>query len=159
MIQALEAVLGVGGIAGDKVEMLEFQGDQPPLPVQRFVPEPVGNGQGRLLREDGGAGVALLLGAAPELLVTRRIHHQLPRLHFCLLQAEAIGVGAAEEIIEALLHAGAQAVDVPGNQFHADASHTITISKNIVTKNNIDCKRPEPEITKNTPGKTEKNKA
>ena len=70
------------------------------------------------LRKDGGAGVALFLGAAPVLVVARQVERDLPRLEFCLLQAENVRIQRTERVREALCHTGAQPVDVPGYKSH-----------------------------------------
>ena len=50
--------------------------------------------------------------------VARQIQLDLKRLRLRLLQAEEIGVQRPEGVLKALLQAGADAVDVPRDQFH-----------------------------------------
>ncbi len=75
---------------------------------------------GRVLGENGGAGIALFLRAVPVRRVSRG-----PELldvvgaAFGFLQAKHVGFLGVEVIEKILLQHGAQAVDVPGNQFHA----------------------------------------
>ena len=53
-----------------------------------------------------------------ELLPARQVQFDLMRLCLRLLQAEEIGVQRPEGVLKALLQAGADAVDVPRDQFH-----------------------------------------
>ena len=75
--------------------------------------------------EDGGAGVALLLGVAPIALVAGKVQLDLPLLELGLLQADEIGVKAPEDLLEALFLHGAQAVHIPGNESHFVSSRRI----------------------------------
>ena len=68
--------------------------------------------------EDSDAGIALFLGAVPVLVVARKIKVGLVRLHLGLAQAEDVGVLGLKKIKKALARTGAQAVYIPGNQFH-----------------------------------------
>jgi len=69
--------------------------------------------------ENGGAGIALLLGAVPIGGVVAR-----PELFDVVggatgfLEAEDVGLFGVEEFEEVAFEEGAEAVDVPGNQFH-----------------------------------------
>ena len=68
--------------------------------------------------EDGRAGIALFIGAVPILVIAGKIDLGLSLLHLGLLQAIDIRIGLPHIFHKALAQAGAQAVDVPGNQFH-----------------------------------------
>ena len=110
VVEALEAVLGVRRVDADEVEVLELQRYDPALGVVLGVAEIVGDAEGLYARKYGGAGVALLFGVAPELLIARQVELQLSGLQFSLLQAEYVGVEAPEDVLKALFHNGAQAV-------------------------------------------------
>ena len=86
--------------------------------VQLLHPDAVGHGERLVPGEDRRAGVALLLGGVPVLPVARQVQLDLMRLCLRLLQAEEIGVQRPEGVLKALLQAGADAVDVPRDQFH-----------------------------------------
>ena len=113
MIQTLQTLLGVGGVAGEKVEAVVFQGNQPPLLIQRLHTQAVLDRQGRRFGKDSGAGVAFFLGGAPELGIARGFQLNLVRLELGFLEAEEIRIQLAEDVQEALLYTGPQAVDIP----------------------------------------------
>ena len=99
VVQALEAILGVGGVAADQIEGVKLGGDHPPLVVVLLDPQAVGHRQGFGLGKDRHTGVALLLGAVPELVVAG--HFQPVGLagvvlELGLLQAEDIRVQGLE---------------------------------------------------------------
>src|SRR6185312_5326849 len=76
---------------------------------------------GRGLGEGGHAGVALLLAPVPLTVVAVRVQDlggELVGLGLGLLQADHVGLLALEPLAEALLPCGADAVDVPRDQFH-----------------------------------------
>src|SRR5699024_2783995 len=92
------------------------------LVAVEVVAEAVGHRQGLLLGENGRAGVALLVGVVPVLVVARQVQLQLARLELGLLQAVDVRVRQGAEVQKALPDAGPQAVDVPRNQFHLFSS-------------------------------------
>ena len=72
------------------------------------------------LREDDGAGVALLLRAVPVRRVVRGPElFDLVGVRLGFLQAQDVGLFVVEVFEKIFAEHGAQAVDVPGNQFHA----------------------------------------
>ena len=86
--------------------------------VQLLHADAVGHGERLVPGEDRRAGVALFLRGIPVLPVARQIQLDLKRLRLRLLQAEEIGVQRMKGVLKALLQAGADAVDVPRDQFH-----------------------------------------
>ena len=68
--------------------------------------------------EDGRAGVALALCVAPGLVVAGQVELDLALLELGLLDGEDVRARGLHHVGEAgvLLHDGAQAVDVPGNE-------------------------------------------
>ena len=78
----------------------------------------VRDGQRVLPGKNSGAGVALFFRIGPELLIAGGFQLQLSGLELGLLQAEEVGVRLLKKIQKALAQAGAQAVDIPGNQLH-----------------------------------------
>ena len=73
---------------------------------------------GLFLCKNCSAGIALFLGAVPVLVVARKVKVGLVRLHLGLAQAEDVGVLGLKKIKKAFARTGAQAVYIPGNQFH-----------------------------------------
>ena len=99
VVDPLQPVLGVGGVAAYQVEGPVLQSDEPPLVVVGFPVHAVGHGGGSVGGEDGGAGVPLLLGGVPELqntLPQRDV--RLAPLHLGLLETEKVGRSVPVEI-------------------------------------------------------------
>ena len=127
--EALESVLRVGGVDGDDVELGVFECDDASL-GEHLTPVAVGeggddvlgqtqgNGEGRVLGVDGGAGVAFPLGVVPVGLVAGEGEVELPCLHLGLLQTKEIRVERGEGLRETLAAHGAESVYIPGNEFH-----------------------------------------
>ena len=61
------------------------------------MPHAVADGQGSLFCENGSAGIALLFGVVPELLIAGQIQADLAFLEFGLLEAEEVGSFGIEE--------------------------------------------------------------
>ena len=118
MVDALEGVLRIRSVAGDKIKLLIFERDHPPLVVEVVNAHAVGDGKRFVLCKDGRAGIALFLGRVPELKIPREVDRDLLRLQFRLLQAEKIRVKRCKILRKALLHTGAQAVDIPRDEPH-----------------------------------------
>ena len=119
--QAGQLALGIGGIAGHEVIIGKFQGNQAPFVVVFVDAHAVADGQGGQAGEDGRAAVAFAVGVVPVLFIARQVQVDLAGLELRFLQAEDVGVEGLEDIQEAFLHDGPQAVDVPGNKFcHAN---------------------------------------
>ena len=81
-----------------------------------------GDGKRLETREDRCAGIPLFLRTVPILPIARQVEDCLIRLHLRLLQREDIRIEHAERLHESLFQAGAQAVDIPGDQFHLASS-------------------------------------
>ena len=118
MVNALEPLLRVGGVAGHHIIVRVLQRNQPPLGVQLRYTDAVLYGNRPLFGKNCGAGIALFLGIVPILMVPRQFQIHLPRLEFGLLEAEEIRVRPIKILPKALSQAGPQAVDIPRNQFH-----------------------------------------
>ena len=119
VVDALEAVLRVGRIDADEKEALILQRHGPALGVVLGDSEVIAHGQRRVPREDRGSGVALLLGVAPVALVAGKTQVDLPGLELGLLNTEKVCVQCAEYLLKALAPGGAQAVHIPGYEFHS----------------------------------------
>ena len=113
VVEALEAVLRVGRVAVDEEEPGHFKCDDAPFVVVVVDAHAVGDRQGLVPGEDGGAGIAFLLGGVPINVVALEGQVELSGLHLCFLQAEEVGVELCEHIAEALALAGPQTVHVP----------------------------------------------
>ena len=118
VFQPAQAVLGVRRVDAYEVEFRVFGCDHPALEIMLRQAEVILHVERLGLRKNGGAGVALFLGAAPVLVVARQVERDLPRLELCLLQTENVRVQRAERVRKALGHTGAQPVDVPGYKSH-----------------------------------------
>ena len=72
-----------------------------------------GNGNGLFLSEYNGAGVTLLLGIIPVIVITLVGPVNLALLQLGFLQADDVGIDRIEKVHEALLHAGPQTIYIP----------------------------------------------
>ena len=113
VVEAAEAVLGVGRIDVDEVEVGHLERDDAPFVVVLIDADAVGNRQRLMAGEDGCSGVAFLVGGVPVALVAIELEVELSGLHLRFLQAEEVGIQLAEGVAEAFSLAGAQPVDVP----------------------------------------------
>ena len=118
VIQPPQAVLAVRDIGADKEEGPVFERDDASLCVVLGNAEAVTDRQGRMTRIDGRAGVAFLFGVIPVGLIAEEFHIYLTFLQFGLLQADKVGIEAAEDVGKALAGHGPQAVHIPGDKFH-----------------------------------------
>ena len=118
VVQALEPVLAVGGVAVDQVKAGVLEGDHTPLLIVLFRPHPQLDRQRGRLTVAGSAGVALFIGRVGVLGVALGVEIRLAGLHLGFLEAEDVGVQRREALGETVGQAGPQAVDIPADQFH-----------------------------------------
>ena len=118
VVQTLQPVLTVGGIAVHQPEPRVFQREHTALVVVLLNADAGGHGQRLLTAPAGRAGVALLLGRIGILGVAIRRKIRLTGLHLGLLHRKDIGIQSRKALGKAMGQAGAQAVDVPADQFH-----------------------------------------
>lgn len=118
--QAAQAILGVDRIDVHEVEIGILKGDHAAFLVVLIDAESMGDLDWRFPGENRGAGVAGLFRRVPERLVSsefqRQFHLLLARLRF--LKAKYVGIFGGEEIGQAFVQCGTDAVHVPGDQFH-----------------------------------------
>ena len=119
VVQPLQAVLAVGGVAVHQIEPRVFQCQHPALVVVLLDADAHSHGQRHLTAPACRAGVALFLGRIGVLGVAVRGKVGLTGLHLGLLHREDVGVQLRKALGKAVGQAGAQAVDVPADEFHA----------------------------------------
>ena len=119
VVDALEPVLGVGGVDADQIEVRVFQRDHAALVAVLLHADVIRDGEGCVLREDRRAGVALLLRVAPVALIAGEAEVELPGLELGLLETEKIRVQGEKNVLKALFLHGPQAVHVPGKISHS----------------------------------------
>ena len=113
VIKALEPVLRVRRVDADKVKVLIFERYRAPLGAVLLNADVIGDGEGSVLCEYCGAGVALLFGVAPVALIAGKVDIYLAFLKLRLLNAEEVCVQAQKDIVKALFPDCAQSVNVP----------------------------------------------
>ena len=118
VFQPAQTVLRVRRVDAHKIKLRVFGCDDTALQIVLRQTEVILHVERLGLCEEGSAGVALLLGAAPVLVIPRQLERDLTGLELRLLQAEDVGVQRAERVREALGHTGAQSVDIPGYKSH-----------------------------------------
>ena len=92
VVEAAQAVLRVGGVDADKVEICVLERDDAALAVVPGDAEVIAHGHGRVSGEYRRAGVALFLGIAPVALVPGQVKTYLPFLKLRLLKADKVRV-------------------------------------------------------------------
>jgi len=123
VIQPLEAVLAVGGVAVDKIELRIFQRQHPALVVMLVDANARRHGQRLGPAPAGRAAVALFLRRVSIFCVAFRRKIRLARLHLGLLYREDVGVQRGKACGEIVGQAGPQAIDVPADEFHVRCSN------------------------------------
>ena len=118
VVDALEFVLGVGRVAAHEEKGRVFGGDQSSFVAVQVPAEIIAHLQRFPPGENGGAGVAFFVGAVPEAVIAGQVELCLLGLHFGFLQAEHVRIFRCSKIEKPLAQACAQAVYVPGDQFH-----------------------------------------
>jgi hypothetical protein len=119
VVQPLQPVLRIGGIAADQVKGLVLQGNKPPLVVVLVQIHTIGCGDGSMGGEHRSAGVPLLLCGVPVLQdPLAQLHIRLSLLHFGLLETTEIGAFPLIELQKPLFQAGPQAIHIPRYEFH-----------------------------------------
>ena len=118
VVQTLQTVLRIGGIATHQEEVFHLQRHHPTLVIVHLDADAVGHTLRLMLREDGCATVAFLLGIVPIALIALESQIQLSLLHLRLLQTEEVGIKRLEYLTETLALAGSQTVHVPTDKFH-----------------------------------------
>ena len=126
-VRGVAVDLAVRGVAVDEVEVRQFERDDATFVVVFGDTDAVHDGERLDAREDGRAGIAFLFGTVPILVVARQVEDGLAFLHLRFLQGKDVSIEGAERFHEALFEAGAQAVDVPGNQLHFCASSSAVL--------------------------------
>ncbi len=118
--EAREFAFGIRGVNVDEEEVIILSGDDAPLLVVFRNAEMRRDLQRTLLGEDGRAGVTFLLGAVPIRRVVRgpELFDLIGRT-LGFLEAQDVRFLGVEKFEKVLLQDSAQAVDVPGNEFHA----------------------------------------
>ena len=118
VVQTFQSVLTVRRVAANEVEVGVFQRDESSLVVVFVDTHAILYGERGMLGVDGCTRVSFLVGIVPVTLVTEEGHVELTCLHLGLLQAEEVGIQGVEGLFEILTCYGAQAVNVPTDEFH-----------------------------------------
>ena len=126
VVKALKVPPGVGGIYVNEVKIRVLKGYYPSLVVVALNVDSVENVQGLVFRKNRRSGIALLLGAVPELVVARKLQVNLVGLELRLLEAEKIRVHFVKALHKSFSHTGAQPVHVPGYELHRRFSFLIS---------------------------------
>lgn len=117
--QAGEVASGVGDVNVDEEEVVELGGEDAAFGVVSGGVEACGDAAWSDLGEECGAGVAFALGGVPPGGVVGGPElFDAVRVAAGFLEAEQVGAFGVEELEEIFLEEGAQAVDVPGDDFH-----------------------------------------
>ena len=118
-IKPCKLPLRIRGIDGNEVKIGILKGNNPALTLEFLIRSNAeADGKRLMLRKYRSAGITLLLGVIPVGMIAlgRKIYLSLLKLRF--LQCEKIRIGLGKKIVKALAHAGAQAVDIPRDEFH-----------------------------------------
>ena len=114
--------MSVGRVDVDEEEFGVFQGDHAAFLIVLVDSDPEANVEGLGFGEDAGSGVAGFFGGIPVGFVAAEIEWKFDLLWAGLgfLKAEEIRLMLENEVGKVFLQDGAQAIDVPGYEFHGD---------------------------------------
>jgi hypothetical protein len=120
VVETRQLALRIWRVDIDQEKVLVFEGNHAPLAVVLLDPDAVGRALRFLLGKGGGAGIAGFLRGVP---MRREAAWpgdlgDLLGFGFDFLQAEYIGLLGGPEFEEAFAEDRAEAVDVPGDEFH-----------------------------------------
>ena len=120
IFQAGQFALGIRRVDIDQEKVLAFEGNHAPLAVVLLNPDAAGGVLGFLLGERGSAGIAGFFRGVPMRREAARPGDlgDLLGFGFDFLQAEHIGLFGVPKFEEALAENRAEAIDVPGDEFH-----------------------------------------
>lgn len=118
VVQSAQLVLRIGHVDGDQEEVVHLQRDDASFAVMMFHADAIADVERLVAGIDGSARVAFLLGVVPVRLITLELQVELSGLHLGLLQAKEVGVEPGKAVAEPFVAAGAQSVDVPGDELH-----------------------------------------
>lgn len=96
VVESAQAILRVGGVHGDKVELRHFEGDDTAFVVVLLNAKAISHAQWLVTRKNGCARIAFLFGRIPIRLITLKRHVELMGLHLCLLQTKKSASSAAK---------------------------------------------------------------
>ena len=117
--QAGQFRLGVGRVDADDITTRVFQGDHAAFVVMLREADAVQYRERRMFGEDTGAAVAGFGGAVPEPVIAGEPPEvDGLRVDFGFLEEQEVRLLGVDKIGETLAHDGAEAIDVPGDQFH-----------------------------------------
>ena len=135
VVQTLQPVLTVGGIAAHQIEVRVLRRDEPTFVVVRVKAQPILDGKRGLFRQNRRAGIALFLGGIKIAVIAVQLEDGLLRLELRLLQAEDVRLFLVDIFQKALGQTRPQTVDVPDSDpdddvddGHTGIALTITIT-------------------------------
>ena len=123
--EAEEFVFGVGSVDGDEEEVVELKSDDAAFFVAFgtfFGADSEADAEWFCFGENGGAGIARFFGGVPVGFISGEVEGELDLFGagFGFLEAEDVWVVFEDEVGEVLFEDGADAVDVPREEFHGE---------------------------------------
>ena len=123
-----EFVLRVGCIDIDEVEIGVFDSDDAAFVVVFVDVHSASDADGFGARINGRPRVTFLVGIVPPRPVAVKLEVKLVFTKFGFLKTENIGIEFVEYVGKTFLDDGAQAVDIPGNEFHNDSGWSLEMN-------------------------------
>ena len=125
VVETTQAVLRIGRIDGDEIEVGIFECDDATLMIGGFCTRFVSpttysivDRKGFMFRKNCGTRISFFLGIVPIGPIAWEFDIELTLLHLGLLQAEEIGIERLKHFLEVFAHYGTQAVYIPTDEFH-----------------------------------------
>jgi SAM-dependent methyltransferase len=120
VVEAAQAVLRVGGVNIDQMEIRVFQREDAAFHVVLVDPKAVGDLERLLAGEHRDAGITGFVRRIPMRVVTGHFQRQLDLLgaRLGLLQAQDVRHFSGDEFAEVFADHGADPIHIPGKQFH-----------------------------------------
>lgn len=124
VLEPSQFALRIRRVNVDDVKVIKRGSDDAAFSVVLVESDPESYLLGRNFAPDGRPTVALLLGTVPRLVIAQsfgpsEIH--LARLGLGFLKTEDIRQVGFDELAKAFVHRGADAIDVPGDELHANS--------------------------------------
>lgn len=113
VVQATQAVLGVGHVHVDKEVVFKFQRHRPPFVAVFVHADSTAHTERFLTGKYCGSAVPFFLRIVPVALITWEFNVQLAFLHLRFLYAKDVSIQAGEGVTKSFSVAGPKAIDIP----------------------------------------------
>ena len=118
IVKTLQAILRVGRIAADEVEIRHLKRNDAAFVVVLIDANTISHTERLVTGKDGSTGITLLIGIVPIRLIALEGQIELSFLHLRLLKTEEVGIQLTENLTESFTLASAKPIYIPTDKFH-----------------------------------------